>query len=456
MGYDIEHVRTQHPVGQGSFHSASVTVVRPSGRYRFDYVYDCGGLTSRGRRTSAVKAAVEAYSPRQEQRVSEDGEEVVSVIDALILSHFDYDHINGAKLLAAKCEVTRIYAPYLSPIEMALEISRQAHSVTGPYLDQLFSVANGGSLWGVPVTRVQGGPGDGPNDLDNPTRRPKEPNQDERFNDEAHRSPFPGRMQAVVTSTGATPGDVIEHARNLALDVHGERIWQLRFWNHQVPEEMLFYTWTFLDAVGFPLQALKDPNGAAAVLAWLATKKNRDDAVDAYVAAFRLLGTAASPLSTAEHVPNLISLGLFSGPWPWARPTPTYNYTVLPPYEWHDHFWPYFDELDNVGWLGTGDALLGEPDIWADFSAHYSAELPRVQTVLLPHHGAAPVGGPAFYHPGLNHRRHIQSVISAGARNRYGHPREEVLTQVRKLGGHLQIVTETWERGFREFAWIEI
>jgi len=44
----IRHARVQHAVGQGSFHTANVQLHTGGGqRYRYDYVYDCGGLRGR-------------------------------------------------------------------------------------------------------------------------------------------------------------------------------------------------------------------------------------------------------------------------------------------------------------------------------------------------------------------------------------------------------------------------
>jgi len=374
----------------------------------------------------------------------------------LVLSHYDYDHINGAELLAAKFEVKRVYAPYLSPVELALEIARQAKSINEEYLEQLFSVANGGDLWGIPVTRVRGGPTrDNPN-LPGDPELPRKPALDEyspSSEGPAQPSPYPRAMEVMKAHSGGPMDADLDHSEDARLEASGDFIWRLRFWNHQVSDEMLFYIWSFLDAVGFPLDALTQPNGATTVCAWLKSKTNRDAALDAYIEAFRQLGTSATLEIAPDHVPNLISLALFSGPR-YLGDAPDYlRYDVLPPFEGHVPHWWYGDEPDEVGWLGTGDALLGEPDVWADFSVHYAIELPRVQTVLLPHHGAAPVRGPAFYNPGLNDRAGIHSVISVGTKNRYGHPREEVLTAVRKRNGYLWVITEKWALGFREFIW---
>lgn len=99
---------------------------------------------------------------------------------------------------------------------------------------------------------------------------------------------------------------------------------------------------------------------------------------------------------------------------------------------------------------GTGGALLGEPVVWRDFENHFRAELLRMRTVLLPHHGAAPMGGPVFYSEGLNAVAETLAVISVGTRNP---PRPEVLKRVLTADGILKVVTEDWHIGFQEVAW---
>jgi hypothetical protein len=105
---------------------------------------------------------------------------------------------------------------------------------------------------------------------------------------------------------------------------------------------------------------------------------------------------------------------------------------------------------DLAGWLGTGDAPLGERSVWADFEKHYANELPLTGTVLVPHHGAAPSSGPRFYNPRLHPQPDMLAVISAGKYNIYGHPRAAVLKQIMTQRARIELVTEESTLGLHE------
>lgn len=131
----------------------------------------------------------------------------------------------------------------------------------------------------------------------------------------------------------------------------------------------------------------------------------------------------------------------------WLPAADGYPQTEQCRYEYR-HWRPRSDEC--VGWLGTGDAPLGEPKVWADFGAHYKKELLQTGTVLAPHHGAAPLGGPRFYNPKLNPRSGMLAVISVGKSNTYGHPRAAVLKQALAASANIQLVTEDTAMGLHE------
>jgi glyoxylase-like metal-dependent hydrolase (beta-lactamase superfamily II) len=163
----VVHSRLQHGVGQGSFHSASVEVSEVSGtRYRFDYVYDCGALVG-------SKASPHLLNAIKRMDLSRRVDSDRAVIDALVLSHFDRDHIVGAELLVKKFFVRRIYVPYLSPMKLALVLAGQETPLDEFYVRELHGLANGTALlFEVPVTMVQSG-GDGGND--GPPQNPDAP-----------------------------------------------------------------------------------------------------------------------------------------------------------------------------------------------------------------------------------------------------------------------------------------
>lgn len=428
----LENLRIQYAVGQGSFHAAHVTYTEPAtAPWRFDYVYDCGALSGRAP-SRAVLRAVDHYEPRTEGGVS--------ILDALVLSHYDSDHINAAYCLANEHEVRRVFVPYLSPEQLLLEIAKAASTIDGVALDALYAGAFGARLWGSAVVRVARGwrPGDDGNEEFRTTDGGEPPDPPRRGEDQAQFGETQS-FQAVVERTGQQLGAVLDDRDAVAICAPGRAaVWRFKFWNYCLDDEELFaMAAVLLDSIGFPLHALETVGGAEEVLLWLANRTNRDAAVAAYRTALTEYSKVSPP---ARHVANLCSLALFSG-----------AVVGEPPLYWGNAWqWRWWPQRTLHSWIGTGDALLGEPDVWLDFEAHYQNELPRVGTVLIPHHGAAPRGGPGFYNPGLNGQPGVMCVISAGAANTYGHPRLKVIEQVLGLRGHVEVVTENMWPGLLE------
>jgi hypothetical protein len=429
----VEHFRTQYGVGQGSFHVAHVEYSNDVGESaRFDYVYDCGGLSA-GKPSKTSMRALEHYQPRMAAGVG--------VVDAMVLSHYDSDHMNGAAYLAANHRVAQIYLPYLSPDQLVLEMARCAADATSTTVAALYAGAFGGPLWGAEVVRVRrGARPDEPPGEPRPEPRPEQPREPRAV----YGPEFPAPLRPVLAATGqAVPAILDDDMPVMVETAFGQHLWALKFWNFSLrDEELQLMAAALLESVGFPLSAVEELEGAGQVIAWLETNANRAAAVDAYRVA---LGEYSKKYPPVKNMSNLCSLALFSGPaqpvWPgtyWASPSAY-------PYHWHR-------EHENHGWLGTGDALLGEASIWDDFSMHYQNELGRVRTVLIPHHGAAPRDGPSFYNPGLNMTPATVTVISAGAQNNYGHPRSSVVQDILRSHGLLQVVSEHSWPGLLEWV----
>lgn len=109
-GVKMKVTRTLHPIGQGAFYTE-----------KFEYdgqqcnvVFDCGGTSS------VIEERVKKYCKRlsREQKVE------LPTIDAVFISHFDNDHVNGLKTLLNKAEVKCIFLPLLNDDEVyALSLS---------------------------------------------------------------------------------------------------------------------------------------------------------------------------------------------------------------------------------------------------------------------------------------------------------------------------------------------
>lgn len=102
--------RTLHPIGQGAFYTE-----------KFEYeggqcnvVFDCGGTSS------VIKGRVEDYC----NSLPCNGKDKKPTIDAVFISHFDNDHVNGLETLLNKAEVKCIFLPLLNDDEVyALSLS---------------------------------------------------------------------------------------------------------------------------------------------------------------------------------------------------------------------------------------------------------------------------------------------------------------------------------------------
>lgn len=451
---EIIHSRVQHGVGQGSFHSASIEVRQcnwPGAIFRYDYVYDCGALV-RGSPSAALLRSIKRLDlvPRR-------GEGARAVIDAVVLSHYDQDHIIGAQFLAAKFKVKRIIVPHLAPMELMLVLACQP-TLHAEHISELHRLATGGgdgTLFGVPVTQVQPGPGpDAGPEGDDPDR----PFPPDGFldSDKARRADLPASLVAVEEGAGAALGGNLPAGRAMRLKVpHGSEWspWRFKFWNRGVSDRLMEELFLALWACDFPMHALDDAGAVGELVDWLADAGNREAVLFAYEHAIEAYKTDWAKEAEGKRLANFLSLGMYSGPafkdakHVWLDRTASHGY--IEPSDWWR--WHHVrDEDRRSGWLGTGDAPLGESDVWDDFSRHYQQELGRVLTVQVPHHGAAPKTGPKFFNPGLLPEPGMCAVISAGTYNTYGHPTPQVIKEVLATEAHLVIVTEESWLGLHE------
>ncbi|GAB4089854.1 ComEC/Rec2 family competence protein [Hydrogenophaga soli] len=376
------------------------------------------------------------------------------VIDALILSHFDRDHIIGAALLVDKYMVRRVYVPYLAPPELAFVLAGQEGALEASYIRELHGLAAGaGTLFGVPVTMVQPG-GDGNND--GSPQNPDGPRSD------GNEAAEPTSLQAVEGQRGRPTGAVLSAQSDVGLGVpglQGKVPWVLRFWNRGLDDDLIAHLFDELVMCGFPVAALCEPSAVEELVDWLEVSANRKAALQAYRNAITAYKPSWAAEASGQWLANLLSLCMYSGPT--AAQFNVCGYELLGSSfasqryghrHWCDEMrlWHLCAHKNRVGWIGTGDAPLGEASIWADFSAHYASVLDRVLTVQVPHHGAAPINGPKFFNPGLIRISGMNAVVSVGTSNSYGHPKASVLKEVLAEGAYLHVVTEECWLGFHE------
>jgi len=90
--------------GQGCFYSGNIKIER---HQSFNFIYDCGTLSNR----KFIKAEIDKYSERLKDVNS-------GILDLLIISHLDSDHINQIKYLLGRINSCKLaIMPYVYPAE---------------------------------------------------------------------------------------------------------------------------------------------------------------------------------------------------------------------------------------------------------------------------------------------------------------------------------------------------
>ena len=90
--------RTFQPVGQGAFYTEQFS--KDDGG-TFNVVYDCG---SDSLDIQSLSKVIKKSFPKE------------SVIDAVFISHFDSDHVNGLPELMRNFKVTKIFLPLITGV----------------------------------------------------------------------------------------------------------------------------------------------------------------------------------------------------------------------------------------------------------------------------------------------------------------------------------------------------
>ncbi|WP_143276215.1 ComEC/Rec2 family competence protein [Brachybacterium nesterenkovii] len=359
------------------------------------YVYDCG--SSEGDRDRLLGR--EAKNSKSGLRES---------LDVLYISHFDEDHVNGVKILAAERQIASIVIPATSLAERVLRFGGVRGVGTGPVSSEdiaiirdplagLRDISPGTEIIAIdetdPPSLADGAPADWVGD--------------------------------VVTSTPDHTG-VVSVARGTA------SFWMLKPWT--VPQVSGARN-LFLDALGYDDEASLQ----ADLLTLLQVDEERKRVREAYE-------TALAAIRRSD-VLNFTSLCLYVGPA--VRPQATYRSRRVPTSNLLPggaQMYRVRAERRDVGawgvlpaWIGTGDALLKEK-VRADlFEAQYRGVADLVGAITLPHHGSHWNFSEQVL---LGQPEQMVAVSSAGTTNIYGHPSPAVLAAVSSLGGHVVSVNE--------------
>ena len=411
----MEVTRIQYPIGQGCFHAGHVRwTVEPSGRPDdFHYVYDCG--TSHG--SAALQDAITVWRRGK------------SRIDALFVSHLDADHVSGFDRLLGSVAVDTVYIPYLEPVAHVLDILEAAGE--GAVSASLIEARIDPSSWfgsrGVArLVMVNPSPSEGPPDVD---LRPfddddpgEEPEPESRL---PRKVSFPSRVRSSSPATGPVQPQLEEMKSGEMVVVDQAQGLRWVFVPHVDPAPQARrndFRREVCQVLG--LSSLDSSALAGNLAAALRDRPKRRRLRQCYE---RIVVGGSGPLH------NRLSMSLYSGPAEVGTDSRWWRYAATTHCRRQLSRWLFAiasgklnTDRTAVGWVGTGDASLKQPDVRAAWQRSYRPFRKQIATLLLPHHGSY-----ASFHPSLLNWPNLElCVASAADRSKHGHPHSRVVQEV--------------------------
>ena len=421
----IVHTSRQWAVGHGGFCTAEIRAGHGGGGRPIRYVYDCGAM-----RPSRLYEAIEGYLAE----VAADSAE----IDLVILSHIDWDHVNGLSrlLTGPQVRVARVMLPYLSPAERLLVIARSSAAMGGEDGVDPDDPGDGGGTVGPegfeldlmldPATALRGLDPDvelifvDGSDGDDQGGVGPDPAPIEDFPVLLRPPEAPGDLGMIAVGQGWTKNDPHTGRSHMsdrnAVRVHESTQWAM--WllapyvsarrQERVHEFMTAAAATFGLSEAELSNQLSERDKARQLVV-----DNRSTLRDLYK---QFGGTNAS------------SMCLYSGPMPqgWVALSET-----------RDGGGALLAHSHRAGTLLTGDAELKHQSDVDALVAHYGPLVPLVDTLHLPHHGSWHNISPDL----LAALPHLRGAIGMTPPSSKHHPGTETIQAVAELGLRAHLVT---------------
>ena len=421
-GAMVIHERTQHPVGQGFFHSAFVIGERGP----LHYVVDCGSMTRyAAARNARVREYIKGLRPCRE-------------LDILYITHFHVDHVSGLEELLDETRGLRvgtIVMPLLNDIDRLIAFARsyvedRVSAETEFYRSLIANPSSAVSRFNPRrIVFVQPGRGDGgaPGSIDTPTG-PFDLDLSAR-EDTAEAWKFTGRGKVGRYPDGST--DNIDGTGALvAPDTTAVVIssfcgeWLLApFVDPGISRDQTKFLQALAKERGLSLRMLKK---------WLEDIENLQT----------LLTSDVADLVTAYRAVtvdlNSTSLCLYSGP---VNGFCGESIATSGAQRW----WLF---SHRVAWLGTGDAALASGKRRKAFLKHYGHLLNNVGILTLPHHGSET----NFHDELLTKIRPRLTVAAADKYSTWRHPGAHVVQSVCSHGSAVHVVTSKLPSSLREYV----
>ncbi|KQM87426.1 hypothetical protein ASE67_06870 [Sphingomonas sp. Leaf23] len=416
----LEIRRKQHPVGQGGFHSGSIS---EDGRVLHRYVYDCG----------ATAGYASARDDAIDRHIASVG--AGSKLHTLVLSHIHADHINGLERLLEEStglRVDTIILPLVNHVDRLISYARTAAvdpvSARSAFYQALVVNPTSALSRFEPRVIIYVEPGD--RGVGAPADFGPDPDPKERGRFDGDPSEPDGPAWTLVGT-----GSVIRDDARVRPDQSSAPVRTLVVSDTQA-------LLTASSSGAWLLAPFVDPSFASDredFLDWLAAirrhpRRDLEDWLSDPANVLDLVANHASDLvaaySTIERNLNVTSLLLYSGP---ARRPPAG--AVLRSKAGRFEFKPA--ATTRTAWLATGDAALGDRKRRDDFLTHYRDLVPQAHTFMLAHHGSD-----HNFHPELlDTIEPALCIAAADAHGDWRHPGTRAVQAVCSRGSFLQVVT---------------
>lgn len=367
-----------HAVGQGLFTAGALYRGQPTSR--FYWVFDCGSRSKH----DYLDRELHLFG----RKVKGDS------IRLFCISHFDEDHINGARHLLEKQRVDTLILPYL-PLVERIQIALTPPRPSSDYLR--FLVDPAGYLFGIEgsnlgqIIFIMGG-GQSPPDPENPGSKAVSP---ENWNLDVPDPTGPDEvwdedLHGISDPSASPPVFVLDHSEPFSVG----SVWEFVFYNEHSPSGRL--------------TPLRGP-----VIDILKSHRKKDGSFNGSQMLPRLRELYSQYLGSSAKARNRISLVAYSGPL-LANGTAGwrsggYLTTASDSSFWHGWNRHHFCS-QKFSTLYTGDFLLTEMFKLQAMRNHFgTVRWSRIAVMQIPHHGSKG----AWFDRAATHFEHELSVFSS-------------------------------------------
>lgn len=414
-------VRRQHAIGQGSFHTASISLETTEPyptEATFNYVYDCGSDNY-----SALNREIGVFVHSNKK------------VDALFISHLDSDHVSGLDRLIAGIDIDTVYLPYVDDMVALMELLEAEASVglTGSLIEAALDPAGFFGRRGVRrVVRVHSGGA---------------PDSDGLILPDLPREPEPGggpiapkenpQAKLIMNETKGELAELCEMEEDTVITLHAiGRIldWVLVPHVTPVPREN---TIAFKKAIR---KVLKLASGQRLTNKRLIRGLFNTVLRKAFKKCYEEIISGG-----ASRSHNRVSMSLYSGPT-GRMPNDNWERSLRMERNLSGEYWPCIWHHGTVGWMGTGDAMLNLEMVRKAWKKTYGPLLSQVASLLLPHHGSR-----NSFHAELLQMPSLDVCLASAADpSQYKHPNVEVIAQCTEAGKRFIHVSQDQRSGVTE------